>query len=68
MLRQGESPVFPFPGSGEREKGARSTDLVADCSHLLLNMSGNHMLLLERILLGRPVSQDPQSPRLGVFK
>lgn len=28
-------------------------------------VSGDHVFLLERILLGRPVSQDPRSPQLG---
>lgn len=35
-------------------------------------VTGDHVFLLERILLGRPVSQDPpfrpQSPLLGDFK
>ena len=60
--------MFPIPGFGWKGEDLRSTELGGRLYSLAAaQVFGAHVFLMERLLLGRPVSQDPRSPSLGDF-
>ena len=67
-LSLGWNWVFPIPGFRQKGEDLRSTELEGrPYSLAAAHVFGDHVFLTERLLLGRPVSQDPRSPQLGDF-